>query len=58
MQRALPASLFLQLCTTELIQESGALTLAALTPIQLSTDMMRHKGNVWEKINHIFSVCK
>ncbi|KAM4661465.1 uncharacterized protein AAGF69_007635 isoform 2-T2 [Amazona ochrocephala] len=44
-QRALPASLFLHLCRTELRQEYGALTLAAGAPIQLSMDMMRHKGN-------------
>lgn len=54
MQWALPASLFLWLCRTELIQECGALTLAALTLTQLGTDMMRHKSNVSAKIHHIF----
>lgn len=54
MQQALPASLFQRLCTTELIRESRALTLAAPTPAQLSADVMRHKGNVSEKINRIF----
>lgn len=53
MRRALPASLFLRLCRTELIRESGAPTLAALTLIQLSMDVMRNKSNVSEKINHI-----
>lgn len=54
MQRDLPASLFLRLCRTELIRESGALTLAALSLIQLSMDVMRRKGDGSEKINRVF----
>lgn len=52
-QQALPASLFLWLCRTELKWEFGALTLAAPTLTQLAMDVMEHKGNVIEENNHL-----